>query len=706
MERIKFFFQSYLLLLFFTISGLTVLIASLTSNHLLSQYYCGVDINDKYMLDLQRHEKFLSITELISAIIVFGVGTFGFIKYRHEANAAKRASAAKSRFLSRMSHEIRTPMNAIIGISDLAVRDYGRPQGLEHIANIRQAGINLLAIINGILDLSAVESGKNRFIIAPYSVDSLFNNVITLTRMRMKTEYTKDLNFIIDIAPDIPDLMNGDETRVREILLNLLSNAIKYTNKGFIKFTARCQRGGRDNVELIFEVSDSGMGIKPKDISRLFTDFSRIEDKYTDNIEGTGLGLSIARVLCRAMGGDIRVESEYGTGSIFTATIRQQVGMGSTLLGVFEDKLPVIAKPEAVNFIAPDFRVLVVDDIEMNLKVAKGFLAPYRIKTDSCLSGKEAISLIQEREYDLVLMDHMMPDLDGFEAIAAIRALGERFERLPIVAFTANVVLETRDSFLKNGFNDFLSKPLEMSDLNELVERWVPLEKRISVGTRGDISTTAKDELPEEKLVMIDGLDVLKGIVMTGGTNAAYKDVLELYCRDAKARIEFLNAPYAKDNLKKFITQVHALKSASASIGAGDLYEEAKALENAGRRNDITFIRERIDEFRGQLAYMIKRIDAAFITDRELAPRTKGERTDKKTLDGKTVSILLNLRKALETENVGMADRLLAELFSIHLDNETHKMVSNVFDLVLLSEFHDAAEVLANAVKNQGAEPL
>ncbi|MDR2697840.1 MAG: response regulator [Holophagales bacterium] len=668
-------------------------------------YYCGVDINDKYMLELHKYRRLLFATEMISSAIVFGVGIFGFVKYQREANAAKDASAAKSRFLSHMSHEIRTPMNAIIGITDLAVRDYGKPHGLEHIANIRQAGANLLAIINGILDLSAVESGKSHFVVAPYSVYSLFNNAIVLTRMKMKSEYAKDLNFIVDIAPDIPDILNGDEARVREILLNLLSNAVKYTHKGFVKFTARCRRESANSVELTLEVSDSGMGIKPKDINRLFTDFSRIEDRYNSNIEGTGLGLSITRMLCRAMGGDVRVESEYGTGSFFTATIRQQVDTDSAFIGIFENKTPAIAKPEKVNFIVPDFRVLVVDDIEMNLKVAKGFLAPYRIKTDVCLTGKEAIELVEKRNYDLVLMDHMMPDMDGFETVAAIRALGERFEKLPIAAFTANVFIEAQESFLKNGFNDFLPKPLEMANLNRLIEKWAPAEKRKSVNMRSDVDAELKDESSEDSLAKIDGLDVIKGIAMTGGTNAAYRDVIELYCRDANARTEFLNAPYALVNLKNFITQVHALKSASASIGAAALSEEARALEDAGRRGDMAFISERVDEFRGQLSYMIKRIETALTVYRESLPFNKSERADKKIVEDNAAAIFLNLKKALDTENVGMADKLLAELSLMRLDNETDNMVSTIFNLVLLSEFRDAAEILTSTIKIGGAKP-
>jgi CheY-like chemotaxis protein/HPt (histidine-containing phosphotransfer) domain-containing protein len=346
-----------------------------------------------------------------------------------------------------------------------------------------------------------------------------------------------------------------------------------------------------------------------------------------------------------------------------------------------------------------------VDDIEMNLKVAKGFLAPFRIKTDTCLTGKEAVELIKKRDYNLVLMDHMMPDMDGFETLAVIRGLGGNFEKLPIVAFTANVFIEAQESFLKNGFNDFLPKPLEMADLKRLIEKWVPAEKRKPVGIRSATSAVMKDEPFEEALTKIEGLDVVRGIAMTGGTNAAYRDVLELYCRDANARVEFLNAPYALNNLKSFITHVHALKSASASIGAVILHEGARALEDAGLRGDMPFIRERVDGFRSQLSYTIKIIEAALAVHRESLPLVNDGRPDRKAVESDVAAILLNLKNALDTEDVGMADRILNELSLMRLDSETDTMASTIFDLVLLSEFRDAADIVAGAIRSTGKKP-
>jgi signal transduction histidine kinase/CheY-like chemotaxis protein len=433
----------------------------------------GVDINDEIVVSSRLRVRILWMLELAMVAVVIASGIFGFLRYRREARAAKDASDAKSRFLSRMSHEIRTPMNAVIGMSELALRERGALKD-EYIADIKKAGINLMAIINDILDFSKIESGKLDIRNVPYKSASLFVDVLAIIRVRLGE---KDVRFISHIAPDIPAAITGDEARVREILLNLLSNAVKYTERGFITFTARCRRESGDGIVMIFKVSDSGIGIQSENMERLFMDFSRISDARADKIEGTGLGLAITRQLCRAMGGEVEVESEYGVGSTFTATIRQSAA-DSAPMGALEGEIAIREEGESVTFRAPDFRVLIVDDNAFNLKVATGLLAPYKMTTDTCVSGKDALALVQKHEYDLVLLDQMMPGLDGIETLAAIRALGGRFETLPVVALTANAMSGMREFFLNKGFDDYLSKPIEMPKLHELIESRVPAEKR------------------------------------------------------------------------------------------------------------------------------------------------------------------------------------------------------------------------------------
>ncbi|MDR2112038.1 MAG: response regulator, partial [Candidatus Accumulibacter sp.] len=382
---------------------------------------------------------------------------------------AERATEAKSGFLARMSHEIRTPMNAIIGLSELAQREYGKPKALEYITGIKSAGASLLAIINDILDFSKIESGKLPIHSALYDTGSLLNDVLTIIRVRMAET---PLELILETSPGIPGAMIGDAGRIKQVLLNLLSNAVKYTHEGFIKFSVFCEPAGEDVIALTFVVRDSGIGIRPEDMPKLFGEFARIDEKRNSRVEGTGLGLAIARNLCRMMGGDITVASEYGKGSTFTATLTQTVSDWKPM-GNMTDMPARRAEAQRVTFIAPDTDVLIVDDFPSNLLVAEGLLVPYKMRVFTCMNGREAVELVRERPFDLVLMDHMMPEMDGVEATHAIRAMREeRGRTMPIVALTANAVSGMKEMFLENGFNDFLSKPIDVPKLDAVLKKW------------------------------------------------------------------------------------------------------------------------------------------------------------------------------------------------------------------------------------------
>ncbi|MDR1686894.1 MAG: response regulator [Desulfovibrio sp.] len=412
----------------------------------------------------------------------------GFYLYRLLLDAVKRqnlalqemnrkvlaASEAKNAFLTRTSHEIRTPMNAIIGMSELAQREPCPPRALEYIAGIRNAGANLLGIINDILDFAGIESGTLRIHPAPYETASLLHDVLTVARIRAEE---KALALPTDIPPDIPRSMVGDAGRVRQILLNLLSNAVKYTDAGFVKFSAYATPDADDAVRLTFVVEDSGIGIRQEDLPKLFREFVRIGEKRRGGTEGTGLGLSIARSLCRAMDGDIAVRSEYGRGSVFTAELKQTVH-DRRPMGAVTRAAEKRAERQRAGFIAPEAELLIVDDLPANLLVAEGLLAPYRVRVTTCANGREAVDLVRERPFDLVLMDHMMPVMDGVEAARAVRAQGGERRTVPIVALTANAVSGMREMFLANGFNDFLSKPIDVLELDAVLARWIPAGKR------------------------------------------------------------------------------------------------------------------------------------------------------------------------------------------------------------------------------------
>jgi CheY-like chemotaxis protein len=507
----------------------------------------------------------------------------------------------------------------------------------------------------------------------------LLNDALTIIHVRIKE---KPVRLISEIDPALPAALEGDETRVRQILLNLLSNAAKYTGEGFVKFSASGERIG-DGIKLTFRVADSGTGIKPEDVGKLFGNFVRVDQDRNTSVEGSGLGLAIARNLCRAMGGDITVESEYGKGSVFTASIIQMIA-DDRPIGDIGGRINAVPRYADVRFTAPGVRVLLVDDIETNLMVIKGLLAPYEMDVSACLSGREAIDLVGRESFDIVFMDHMMPEMDGIETAEAIRATrGEYFKAVPIIALTANAISGMREMFLRNGFNDYLAKPIEIPKLSEIMERWVPKEKRRAKIDRGSKTSSSQAETD----LNIEGLDTPRGLASTGGTVEGYIKVLETYCRDAEKRIEILAGVPDGIGSASFITQVHALKSASASIGAAELSRAAAALESAGDKGDMEFIRVNLDSFLEGLIAMTERIKTALSRKTVISPNGKRP--------GMSESLNL-LKDALASEDIGDVDKILAGLSGEPLDEATRDLLSRISDLVLVGEFKEALSIAEN----------
>ena len=403
----------------------------------------------------------LAVIALITIIFNIFVANF-LVALKKTMYSLETTSRYKSEFLARMSHEIRTPMNAILGMSEIALRE----QNVEHVHEIKRAGTSLLSIINNILDFSKIESGKLEIIPTDYLFSTLIDNVSCIIKARALEAC---LEFKVDIDNQLPKAFFGDETRIRQIILNLLGNAVKFTSKGFVSLSVRGIKLSADTIRLTIKVVDSGKGIKEGDIARLFRDFEQLSQVANKDIEGTGLGLAITQSLVEAMGGHITVESEYGKGSTFTVTLLQKVSHKET----FD------AGKDALTFKAPSAKVLVVDDTPINLVVAKRLLALCEIQVHTCTSGEAAVAAVQAEEYDLVFMDHMMPGMDGIEATATIRSLeGEHFQTLPIVALTANAIVGMEEMYLQHGFNDYLSKPIDIQKLNSILEKWIPAKKQ------------------------------------------------------------------------------------------------------------------------------------------------------------------------------------------------------------------------------------
>ena len=407
------------------------------------------------------------------------------VKQRAEAEAA---SSAKSDFLAKMSHEIRTPLNAILGLAEIQLQKPLPPETRMDMERIRRFGATLLGIINNILDISKIEAGGFELIQAEYDVSKLIDDVVQLNIVRIGS---KNIALELRVDKTIPARLYGDELRVKQILNNLLSNAIKYTKEGKISFSVEWRRDG-ESAELAFDVNDTGVGIKEDDLKKLFSEYTQLNLRFDPSIEGTGLGLAITKNLAEMMGGTITVQSTYGEGSSFRIVIRQKI-LDETSIGkqvahdleafrydtVTHNTVGIVARTDLSHG-----KVLVVDDVPINLEVAKGLMEPYGLAIDTVGGGQEAIRKIKEEKvlYDAVFMDHMMPDTDGLEATRIIRnEIGTEYARtVPIIALTANALTENREKFLANGFDDFLAKPIDIAQLDAKLNRWIGRKKKSS----------------------------------------------------------------------------------------------------------------------------------------------------------------------------------------------------------------------------------
>jgi signal transduction histidine kinase/DNA-binding response OmpR family regulator len=656
--------------------------------------YCaaGVDLDDRLIYQQRRDSIFLLVIQTIALAASIVIGALNMWLYYKKARQSESANAAKSQFLSTMSHEIRTPMNVIIGLSELALREKPVRVIAEYLAEIRQSGSNLLSIINDILDFSKIESGRFEIVNAPYFLASMLNDVSNIIRVRLAE---KPLKFEVKALSDLPRELIGDELRLRQILLNLLSNAIKYTREGGFTLAVGCEEvsgaDGRRRVLLKLSVSDSGIGIKKEDIPYLFDNFVQFDTVKNRGIEGTGLGLAITWNLARLMGGTIQVESVYDEGSVFTAVLPQDLAGPDVSFLPMDDLLRqsadwTQAESSLVRFTAPEARVLIVDDITSNLTVAEGLLAPYKMRLDRCISGMESINLAAKNHYDLILMDHQMPGMDGIEAAARIRSLGEAWKNIPIIALTADAISGVREMFLSKGFSDYLPKPIEIPKLDEMMNRWIPDEKKNKNGEAEQRSVGVEEVDPLFSPLLDAGVNIKRGIAMTGGTEAGYLKVLRSFVWDAEERLAYLSILPPESNLTTFTAHVHALKSASGTIGAKKLSEEAARLEEAGKNKDMAAVREVLPGFHRGLETLyngIRTVLAGFFDDKS---------------SGKTPPLvteqLSELRIALRAGYFEKIDRPSRALEQMELAGEAAAVFSRVSDQILLAEYAEAVKII------------
>jgi len=596
--------------------------------------------------------------------------------------AAEDANHAKSSFLANMSHEMRTPLNAILGLSELTLgAGFLHEEDYMNLEKISNAGMALLSIVNDILDISKIEAGK--FIITPieYDIPSLINDAVTQSIMHRNE---KSIEFVLSIDENIPAQLFGDELRVKQIFNNLLSNAFKYTKEGTVEFGIKCIQEDSETVLMTAYVRDTGIGIQPENISKLFEDYAQMDSKANRKIMGSGLGLPIAKRLLDLMGGSIIVESDYGKGSIFKIEIPQGF-VSETVIGKkTADNLKSFNYSERkrerdsrlTRISLPYAQVLVVDDVETNLDVAKGLMKPYGMKIDCVTSGQQAIDAISNESvyYNAVFMDHMMPDMDGIEATRLIRKINTEYAKtIPIIALTANAIAGNEKIFLENGFQAFISKPIETTLLDTVIRQWVrskEQEKKLDIKQINvDGNTFPDNRSGQERRSSSDRrggldrrilsdfyheLDMEKGLERFGGDEEVYLKILRSFAVNTRPMLEQVKE-VRQETLPNYAITVHGIKGASRGIFAEKIGSKAEALEKAAKSGDFNFVTNNNQDFIETVEHFITLLeDFLGKMDAEKKPKSRKEK-----LDTETLAKLLAASKNFDMDG---ADEAMAEL--------------------------------------------
>ena len=537
---------------------------------------------------------------------------------RQLEEAVKEATAAgqaKSDFLAQMSHEIRTPINAVIGMDEMILRECEDPSIREYAMDIKNAGGTLLSLINGILDFSKIESGKMEILPVKYETVGMVDNLVNLIHDRAEK---KNLELKLDIDARLPKTLYGDDVRIRQVITNLLTNAVKYTEKGSVTLTMRGETMSSEECTLYVEVKDTGIGIREEDREKLFLSFQRLDERRNRTIEGTGLGLSIVNGILKLMNSSLEVTGKYGEGSSFAFRIRQKV-IDTTPIGGYERH----HRPDTEQEVKKELRIekadiLVVDDNSMNLKVAKSLLKKLHVVPDLASGGKESIEMIRKKHYDIVLMDHMMPDLDGIETLKQLHNEALVDDTTAVIALTANAIAGSRERYLSLGFRDYLSKPIEPDELERVLTEWLPkgsytlldppCHPEPSEGSschpersEGSSCHPERSEGSSRHPERSEGSSFLKDLEEKGfNTEAAmhymmndtdlYLEMLGTFVQESPQRKAEISRYRSEKELKEYQIRVHALKSASRNIGADTLSDLALQQETAAKETDLSVI--------------------------------------------------------------------------------------------------------------------
>ncbi len=606
----------------------------------------------------QVEETVLKDNELIQGYMMTIVDVTKIIEQNHLMKRlvlqTEDANRAKTNFVSNMSHEIRTPMNSIVGITEILLRSRHSPKEQEYLLNIQSSGRVLLTIINDVLDCSKMEAGKMQLFDEPYDTCSLFHDL----RISMENRIGHSgLELIYDIDQDIPCKLKGDMGRIRQVIINLVNNAIKYTEKGSVRFSVHVRQKNTDKVMLYYEVADTGIGIRKEDQKILFDAFQRVEMDRNRYVEGTGLGLTISQNLVNMMGGVIEVESEYGKGSRFFFTIEQTIIDPTPVSAVNYNgqKDNVTEKEAECLFIAPEAHILLVDDNELNLVVAKELLKPLRMQIDTAENGLQAVKMVRGSQYDLVLMDHMMPVMDGIEAAKAIRALPEdKYQKLPIIALTANAMVDARKEFLNAGMNGFVAKPIDFARICNQLKLWLPKDLVRDV-PKEEAKKLLADDLSDREIQPEDpqmGFSFEEGVNHCG-SKAALMKTIRIFYRTIDSKANKIEQCLKEGLISDYVIEIHALKSSALLIGAVPLSEAAKELEDYGKQGKTEVLEEKTPDVL-TLYRDLKNI---------LRPYAEKEEDAKKEFsDGEWITALQQIHQCIEQFDLDGVDQIMEQL--------------------------------------------
>lgn len=650
-------------------------------------------------------------------------------KANEQAEEARKealaANAAKGKFLAQMSHEIRTPINAVLGMDTMILRETKEEKIKDYALDIQNAGQNLLALINDILDFSKIESGKLEILPIEYDFSSLIHDISNMLKPKAKAKNLK-LEFFVD--PKIPSKLLGDDVRIRQVLVNLLNNAVKYTTQGSVRLRVEGHKEER-KVLLNFSVEDTGIGIKEEDISQLFLEFQRIEEKRNRNIEGTGLGLNITARFLQLMGSCLKVESIYGKGSRFYFTLEQQV-VDSTPIGNLEERIREQATEYhyAAVFTAPKAKLLVVDDNHMNLKVFTGLLKDLKVKIDTVDSGKGCLDLLEKNTYDLIFLDHMMPEMDGVETLHRIKEKKDNpCIYTPVVALTANAITGAKEMYLEEGFDAFLPKPIHPERLEKLILKLLPREllcfeqesfleekdgeksallmetqegsfvsekeenkkrameregkrkdyieenkKKVLEG-EGKWEICEKKEKEGGKLPEIEGIDweyAGKHLPTKELLLSTLKDFYKTMNQEARCLEEFFEEinREAEPDFSPYRIKVHSMKSSANLIGATKLGDWAKALEEGARNQKKSVLDELHSVFINEWQCCYERLKILFAEERE------EKEMDKELL----LENLKALRQALEELDMDAMDQCMEKIEEFPVSEEISGLIEEL----------------------------